>query len=277
MNEAKLAKLLPATSGGEGRLKKPNAAYAISTFCWRAWRRSVGMLGYIAIDVIVFPVIFLLIFTYLFGGAISGSSGQYLQFLLPGMLVYTVTSMTVYIGISIKTDIDRGVFNRFRTLPFWQPAAIVGSMLTNLLTYGAAIGTTIVIGWLLGFRPEAGFFGVASTMLLVMLYAFAFSWIFACIGVVAKKAESISSLSYVVLYPLLFTSNVFVDTSTMPKWLGAVVACNPISLASTAARGLMHGTASAGELIPALAVIAAVFLIFAPLTFRMYRMKGIHG
>ncbi len=274
MNATQQQAIILSEMRDEGRPKRPNALYAIFTFTWRSLRKTMRVLPYLAIDIFIFPVIFLLIFTYLLGGAISGSTGSYLHFLLPGMLIYTVTSMTVYIGISIKTDIDKGVFNRFRTLPFWQPAAIIGTMLVNILTFAGALLTTILIGYLLGFRAEAGISGVALTMLLAILYAFSISWIFACIGVVAKKAESITSLSYVVIYPLMFTSNVFADTSTMPDWLGSVVSYNPVSLASTAARGLMHGTASSADLLIAIGGLLVCILIFMPLTFRLYYKKA---
>lgn len=270
MTESKL----PAALEFGGKPRRPHAFRAIGTFVWRSWRGTLKGLHYLLIDVLVFPVIFLLIFTYLFGGAISGSTGDYLQYLLPGMLVYTVTSMTVYIGIGIKTDIDRGVYNRFRTLPFWQPSAIIGSMPVLLLTYAAALATTLGIGIILGFRPEGGAAGVVLALGFVVLYAFALSWVFAWIGVTAKKMEAITSMSYVVLYPLLFTSSVFVDTSTMPGWLGPIIDWNPISLASAAARGLMHGTASAGDLARAMAVMAMILLVFMPLTFRAYSRKG---
>ncbi|MFC4600813.1 ABC transporter permease [Cohnella hongkongensis] len=272
MNTGANSKLLQALSMGN-RPDRPSALQAVRTFTWRSMRSTVNQLPYLAIDVVIFPVIFLLIFTFMFGGAISGSTGNYLQFLLPGMLVYTVTTMTVYIGITIKTDMERGVFNRFRTLPFWQPAAIIGSMLTNLLSYAAALATTIAIGLLLGFRPEAGWLGSLLAMLFVMLYAFSVSWIFACIGIVARKTESITSMTYIVLYPLMFTSNVFADTSTMPEWLGRIVAYNPISLASAAARGLMHGAASFQDLFAALAGMLLIGVVFAPLAFHLYRRK----
>lgn len=257
----------------QGAPKHPNFLRATGAFVWRSARKMLGALHYIAIDVVIFPVVFLLIFTYLLGGAISGSTGNYLQFLLPGMLIYTVTSMTVYIGISIKTDQERGVFNRFRTLPFWQPAAIVGSMLMNIASFAAALATTIAVGLLLGFRPEAGVPGAILALLLAVLYAFSISWIFACIGVVAKKTESITTMSYLVIYPLMFTSNVFADTSTMPDWLGSIVAWNPVSLASTAARGLMHGNGAPSELWSALGGMFVCTLIFMPLTFKLYRNK----
>lgn len=272
MNQAK-TNLLQALSTKE-RPNRPHVFSAIATFTWRSWRKTVSKLHFLAIDVLIFPAIFLLIFTFLFGGAISGSTEQYLQFLLPGMLVYTVTSMTVYIGITIKTDIERGVFNRFRTLPFWQPAAIIGSTLINLLTFAAAALTTFLIGLLLGFRPEAGISGFILAFLLVILYAFSISWIFASIGVLVKKVETITTMSYMVLFPLMFTSNVFVDTSTMPQWLGQIVAYNPVSLASSSARGLMHGSIDLANLITTLLGMVIIILIFMPLTFRLYNQKS---
>ncbi|WP_228101184.1 ABC transporter permease [Paenibacillus donghaensis] len=254
--------------------QRPNALHAVSTFVWRSWRKTLGKLHYLAIDSVIFPAVFLLIFTYLFGGAISGSTGNYLQFLLPGMMVYTVTTMTVYIGVGIKTDIERGVFNRFRTLPFWQPAAIIGTMAINLISFAAAVITTFGLGMLLGFRPEAGMAGVLLAFLLVLFYAFSLSWIFASIGIVVKKTETLTTMSYIVLYPLMFTSNVFADTSTMPEWLGRIVKYNPVSLASATARGLMHGTTEISVLVTTLAGLGLIILIFIPLTFRLYCQKS---
>ncbi|OZB95116.1 ABC transporter permease [Paenibacillus sp. XY044] len=256
------------------RPQQPSAPQAVLTFIWRSWRKTIGSVAYLAIDSIIFPAVFLLIFTYLLGGAISGSTGNYLQYLLPGMMVYTVTTMTVYIGINLKTDIERGVFNRFRTLPFWQPAAIIGTMAINLISFAAGLMTTLGLGLLLGFRPEAGVPGVLLSMLLVMLYAFSFSWIFACIGLIVQKTESLTTMSYLVLYPLMFTSNVFADTSTMPDWLGPVVAYNPVSLASASARELMHGTTGAAALTTTLIGLGVIMAVFMPLAFRLYRKKG---
>ncbi|GIP17370.1 transport permease protein [Paenibacillus montaniterrae] len=271
MNQAN-TKLLQTMSSRE-RPQRANALYAIGVFGWRSWRKTVGKLHYLAIDSVIFPAVFLLIFTYLFGGAISGSTGNYLQFLLPGMMVYTVTTMTVYIGIGIKTDIERGVFNRFRTLPFWQPAAIIGTMMITLLQFAAALVTTFGIGMLLGFRPDAGIAGALLAFLLVMFYAFCLSWIFACLGIVVKKTETLSTMSYLVLYPLMFTSNVFADTSTMPAWLGRIVDFNPVSLASAAARGLVHGTAETSTMLTTFGGLGMILIIFMPLTFWFYRRK----
>lgn len=256
------------------RPPRPSAPQAVMTFIWRSWRKTSGNAAYLAIDSIIFPAVFLLIFTYLFGGAISGSTGNYLQYLLPGMMVYTVTTMTVYIGINLKTDIERGVFNRFRTLPFWQPAAIIGTMAINLISFAVGLITTLGLGMLLGFRPEAGLPGVLLSMLLVMLYAFSFSWIFACLGLTVRKTESLTTMSYLVLYPLMFTSNVFAGTSTMPDWLGPVVAYNPVSLASASARALIHGTADTAALTTTLISLGCIIAVFMPLAFQLYRKKS---
>lgn len=255
------------------RPKRPNAWSATMTFAWRMMRGTKNNMFMFLIDAIMFPALFLLIFTFLFGGAISGSTGLYLQFLLPGMLVYTVTSMTVYTGAAISTDISKGVFNRFKTLPFWQPAAIIGALLIDIVRYAAALVATVGIGMLLGFKPEAGLLGAVLALSTVILFAFSASWIFACLGVVVKKTESLTTTSYLVLYPLMFTSNVFVDSSTMPGWLRRVVDLNPLSLASTAVRGLMHGNAEVGDIVWALAGCAALVVLFAPLTFHLYRRK----
>ncbi|MFS0728179.1 ABC transporter permease [Paenibacillus sp. 1P07SE] len=252
----------------------PSMMSAIRTFAWRSLTKTMKIPVYVLIDTLVFPVIFLLIFTFLFGGAIAGSTGTYLQFLLPGMLVYTVTTMTVYTGIGIQSDLAKGVFSRFRTLPFWQPAAIIGAMAIDVLRYVLAVTATASIGMLLGFRPEAGAVGLVLALLAVVLFAFSVSWIFACLGVIIQKAEALTTSTYLVLYPLMFTSNVFVDSSTMPGWLRPMVEYNPLSLAATGVRGLAHGTAEASDLLWLFAGCAALIAVFAPLTFRLYRIKG---
>ncbi|PYI51492.1 ABC transporter permease [Paenibacillus flagellatus] len=257
------------------RPKRPSALSATMTFVWRTVQKTKAYGWTALVDILLFPALFLLIFTFLFGGAISGSTGDYLQFLLPGMLVYTVTSMTVYTGVAINTDITKGVFNRFRTLPFWQSAAILGSVAVDIVRYAAAVVATAGIGTLLGFRPEAGWTGAALAVLTVVLFAFSVSWIFAWLGVVVKKTESLTTTSYLALYPLMFASNVFVDSSTMPGWLRGFVDLNPLSLASTAVRGLMHGTAAAGDVAWALAGCAVLVAVFAPLTFYGYRRKAV--
>lgn len=247
---------------------------AIWVFARRSLYKTLQHPFYFLIDIAVFPVIFLFIFTFLFGGAIAGSTGDYLQFLLPGMFVYTVTTMTVYTGTAIHSDIDKGVFNRFRTLPFWQPAAVVGMMAVDVLRYTVAVTVMLCIGMALGFRPEGGIVGAVSALLAVVLFAFSASWIFASVGVLAKKSESLTTIAYLILYPLMFTSNVFVDSSTMPRWVQAAVDLNPLSLAASAVRGLIHGNSGGAELLAFFVGCGVLLVLFVPLTIWLYRRKG---
>ncbi|MFC7330949.1 ABC transporter permease [Marinactinospora rubrisoli] len=259
--------------GARTRPPRPGPLSASLTHSWRTltkFRSSPAQL----IDIVLMPIVFLLMFTYLFGGAFAGSTSDYLQFFLPGILVMTVVLMTVYTGTALNTDITKGVFDRFRTLPFWQPATIVGNLLGDLVRYTIALTITTGLGLLLGFRPAGGLTGVLLTMLLLICFAFSVGWIFAALGVVVRSPESVSGTSMIVMFPLIFTSNVFVDTATMPGWMQAIVSVNPVSHAATAARGLMHGTATPGQLGLVLLTSAALIVVFAPLTMYLYRNKN---
>ncbi|MEU6024223.1 ABC transporter permease [Micromonospora sp. NPDC048871] len=253
------------------RPSRPGPLSASLTFLWRAaatFRHHPAQL----VDMILFPFIFLLVFTNLFGGAIGGSTRDYLQFFLPGILVQTVVMMSVYTGTALNTDITKGIFDRFRTLPFWQPATIVGSLLADMGRYLVALTLTITCGVLLGFRPESVLGSIAAVGMLIV-FAFGVSWIFTTIGVVAKAPETVASTSMIVVYPLVFASNIFVPTESMPGWMQAVANANPMSHAATAARGLMHGTVTAEQLAWAFGLSAALIAIFAPLTMLAYRKR----
>ncbi len=216
----------------------------------------------------------LVIFNYLFGGAIAGSTENYIQFLLPGVLVLTVVPMTVYSGTTIALDISKGVNNRFRTMPFWQPAAIFGPLVTDGLRYAVAVCAALAMGILLGFRPEGGILGTSLAILFVLFFAFSVSWVFSMIGVIVKKPETVSGSSMIFIYPLLFASNILVDTSTMPKWIQVVVDLNPVSIASTTVRELMSGSASVSEIAAGIVVCLLILIVFVPLTVYLYMTKN---
>lgn len=224
-----------------------------------------------AADAILIPVLFTLLFTYLFGGALSGSTGAYLQFLLPGTLVMTVLLLTVTSGISLNTDRSRGVLDRFRSLPIWQPALVVGGLLGDICRYLLASGLVIGMGLVMGFRPAGGAIGVLLGVGLAVVFAFAISWPWALIGLLMRSPQAVSITSFVVQFPLTFASNVFVDPATMPGWLRAFVDVNPVSLLVTAERGLMQGTATFGDVAWVLVASAAILAVFGPLTMRAYR------
>jgi ABC-2 type transport system permease protein len=222
-------------------------------------------------DVTIFPVMLTLTFTYLFGGAIAGSTEDYLQFLIPGILVQTVVFTTVYTGVTLNTDIGRGVYDRFRSMPVWRPAPLVGALLGDAVRY--TIGSTVVIllGLVLGFRPDGGPAGVVAAVVLLLVFSFGLGWIFTLLGLVMRTPNAVMSTGMMVLFPLTFASNIFVDPSTMPSWLQGVVDHNPITRMVTATRGLMAGNATWEQIGWVLAAAAVLTLVFAPITMRRYR------
>jgi ABC-2 type transport system permease protein len=225
-------------------------------------------------DVTLSPVIFTLMFTYLFGGAIAGDTRTYLQFLLPGILVQTVLIITVYTGFTLNTDITKGVFDRFRSLPIWRPAPIVGALLGDTVRYSIASAITIGLGLALGFRPEGGVVGVVAAVALLLVFAFSLSWIFTILGLLMRSPNAVMGVSMLVLMPLTFASNIFVAPETMPSVLRAWVEVNPVSHLVTAVRGLMAGTATFGDVVWALVASALLTAVLAPITMRIYRTRN---
>lgn len=262
---------LNAVAGGK-RPDPPSAMASTMAFAHRALLR-IKHVPEQMFDVTVFPIIFLLMFTYLFGGAIAGSTGEYLQFLLPGILVMTVSQITMYTGIDLNNDIRKGIFDRFRTLSIWLPSALVGALLVDVIRYSLASAIMIGLGLILGFRPEGGALGVVGAVLVILLFSFSFSWIWTAAGIIMRSEKSLMMVSFLVVFPLTFVSNVFVDPSTLPSWLQGFVNINPISILATAVRGLMHGNGT-WEQIGWVVVVSAIFVvIFAPLTMYLYRRK----
>jgi len=254
---------------------RPPRASAVSATLAFAWRGmlKVKHVPEQLLDVTITPVMFVLMFTYLFGGAIAGSTGDYLQYILPGILVMSVLFTTVYSGIALNTDLTKGVIDRFRTLPIWRPAPLVGSVLGDSVRYLLAGTVIIVLGVILGFRPEAGVGGVLLALGLVVVFAFGLSWVFTTIGLIMRSPNAVMNTGFMAIFPLTFLSNVFVDPETLPAGLKAFVDVNPISHLATASRGLMAGTASAEDIIVVLATAAALTLVFAPLTTRLYSSR----
>ncbi|MBS7458257.1 ABC transporter permease [Coralloluteibacterium stylophorae] len=251
---------------------RPRAVANTVTFAWRALLKIKHTPEQL-FDVVVTPIMFTVLFTYLFGGALAGSTAAYLQFLLPGMLVQTVMFTTIYTGFTLNTDLSRGVYDRFRSMPIWKPAPLVGAMLGDQLRYTLSGLIVIVIGLLMGFRPGAGLAGVVASLLLLDVFAFGTSWIFTAVALWVRTPSTVMTLSWLVLMPLTFASNVFVDPATMPGWLQAVVAVNPVALLVTAIRGVIHGDPDAGAIGLALIAPALVTAAFAPLAMRLYRRE----
>ena len=254
------------------RPSRPSALSASLTFGWRALLKIKHVPEQL-FDVTAFPIMFTLIFTYLFGGALAGSTNEYLHYLLPGILVQTVVFITIYTGLGLNTDITKGVFDRFRSLPIWRPAALVGALLGDAARYTMASTMVIVLGLVLGFRPDGGVLGMLLSVALLLVFSFGLSWIWTALGLVLRTPNSVMGVSMMALFPLTFASNIFVDPRTMPSWLEAIVDSNPITHLATAVRGLMHGTATAGQIGWVLLTSGALVAVFGPLTMYLYSNK----
>ncbi len=225
-------------------------------------------------DVTLMPIVFTVMFTYIFGGAISGDVGSYLPVIIPGILVQTAITSSIVTGVQLREDMDKGVFDRFRSLPIARIAPLAGALLADTVRYAIATTITFVVGIVMGLRPAGGLGAVLLAALLVIVVAWAISWIFAYFGVIARTASSVSGIANLVLFPLTFLSNAFVPTDTLPAWLRWFTEVNPVSHLITAVRDLVnHGTVG-GDLWLSLLGAAVVVAVFAPLTVRAYMRKA---
>lgn len=223
------------------------------------------------LDLTLQPIIFIVLFVFLFGGAISGDWHTYLQFVLPGILVQTVVFASMGTGTGLADDITKGVFDRFRSLPIARWAPLFGTVLSDVARYLISLLIVLLAGLVLGFHFHGGVVGVVAGSLLVLAFTFALSWVSALVGLLAKKPQSVQGLAIVVMFPLTFGSNLFVQTSTLPGWLQAFVKVNPVSHLITAVRGLFVGHVATGDVVISLVAAVAVVVVFAPIAVAVYR------
>ncbi|MCF4121521.1 ABC transporter permease [Antribacter sp. KLBMP9083] len=262
----------PATVPASGTNSLGATASQALAMAWRGLikiRRTPEQL----VDVTVQPILFTLMFTFLFGGAIAGSIADYLPTIIPGILVQTVITTSMVTGVQLREDMDKGVFDRFRSLPIARIAPLAGALLADTVRYLIATTLTVVMGLILGWRPGS-VVGVVLSGLLVMFCAWSLSWIFAFAGVSARTAASVQGISFLVLFPLTFLSNAFVPADTLPGWLKAFVDVNPVSHLITAVRELSATGTATSEVLWALLGALVVVLVFAPLAVRGYMRKA---
>lgn len=260
-----------ALSSGK-RPARPDIATSTLVFGWRALLRIKHIPSQI-FDVTMFPLIMLVMFTYLFGGALAGSTSTYLQSVLPGILVMTIVMTTQSTGVALNSDITKGIFDRFRSLPIWQPAALAGALLADLARYAISATVVVGVGTLLGFRPAAGVPGLLLGVGLALLFAWSLSWVWTSIGLIISAPESMMFLGMMITFPLTFVSNVFIDPTTLPDWLERFVDINPITHLVSAVRGLMHGEQVAGDVTWVLVSCVVLVAVFAPISMRLYRRE----
>jgi ABC-2 type transport system permease protein len=268
ISEAEIRSVLSASV----RPEPPTSLQASRTFAWRALLK-IKHVPMQLFDVTAFPIMFVLMYTYLFGGALADSPREYLQGLLPGILVMTVSMITVYTGMALNNDVQKGIYDRFRSLPIWRPAVLVGMMLADTARYLGASIVVLVLGVALGFRPDGGPLGVVAAVAVLLVFCFAMSWVWALLGLSAQSPETVMQMSMSILFPLTFASNVFVDPATMPGWVQAFVKVNPITHLTDVSRALMHGTDLG--LSPLWVALWSVgfLVVFFPLTMRSYNQE----
>jgi ABC-2 type transport system permease protein len=253
-------------------MPRPRAASpwaATITLGWRAMLK-IKHVPFQLFDVTAFPLMMTLMFTYLFGGALAGSVKQYVQYLIPGIVVQTIVFITVYTGVGLNSDISKGLFDRFRSVPIWQPAPIFGALLGDVFRYSLAATMVVTLGIIIGFRPAAGLLGVVLAVALIIVFAISLSWMWIIVGMLVKSPESVMTSSFLLLFPLTMASNIFVDPRTMPRLLQVLVSVNPVSHLADASRGLMHGNVRMGDVVYVLVATAVITAIFAPIALRMY-------
>lgn len=249
------------------RLARHSAALAVRSLI-KTWRTPEAL-----IDVTLQPAIFLLIFVYIFGGAVSGSTHDYLQFLLPGVLGQTIATGAVAIGVNLNTDISKGVFDRFRALPIPRAAPLLGAVLGDIVRYVVVIASTVGMGYALGFRMQGGLVAAVLGSLLGVLFALCLSWLSVVVGLTVRTSGAVQGILFLVFVPLAFASNVFVEPATLPTWMRGFVQVNPLTHLVGAVRGLFLGTGVGDHVWWTLAWCAGFVVIFMPLALRLYRRR----
>lgn len=232
------------------------------------------------------PIMFLLLFNYVFGGAIGGSippaaGGKYLNFLLPGLMVQISTFGAGQTAIGLTEDLSNGVIDRFRSLPMARPAVLAGRTLADLLRNGFVITLMLIVGFLIGFRYQTSFPRFVAGVAVVLLFAYSLSWVMAAVGLKVANPEAAQTAVFLPVFPFVFASSVFVPPETMPSWLEAFASNQPVTIVAQAARGLMLGAGAlepdqtvGGQVILAVAWCLAITAVAAPIAVRIYRRSS---
>jgi oleandomycin transport system permease protein len=255
-----------------GRWRLPSTIRHGGTLAWRGLVKTASSPEAL-IDVTLQPVIFLLLFVYVFGGAISGDPASYLQFALPGVLVQTVVFASAGTGTGLADDLSTGIFDRFRSLPISRAAPLLGAIAADLVRYLVSGVIMLGLGVVLGFRFSGGLLNVVAALGMVMAVAFALCWVFTALAMVVKQPRSVQGLSALVMLPLTFGSNVFVPADTMPSWLRTFVEINPVSKVADAVRGLLTGGPVAAPATAGLIAAGVITAVFAPLAVVLYQRR----
>jgi oleandomycin transport system permease protein len=227
------------------------------------------------LDVTLQPIIFIALFTYIFGGAIAGGSQHdYLQFLLPGLLAQTIAFGGVAIGVNLNSDIEKGVFDRFRSLPIMRAAPLIGSVMADVVRYVVVCVITLGVGYVLGFRATTSVPEVLAAVLLAIGFAMCLSWISVWVGMLARTPGAVQGILMLALFPITFGSVTFVEADTLPGWLQTFTKVNPLTHLVGALRGLITGGPAATDVLWTLGWMGGLLAVFVPLALRAYNRRA---
>lgn len=242
------------------------------TLAWRSIvqvRHNPWELG----DFSIQPIMFVLLFTFMFGGAIAGDWSAYLTFMLPGMIVMNMLFVTLYVGQGLNTDLTKGMFDRLRSLPIARWAPLAGRIVADQVKQAWSIVLVLGVGMILGFRVGTSVVSLLGAVILLLTFALAFSWVSVLVGVLAQDAERVQVFGFTALFPITFGSNVFVPSETLPSWLQPIVNLNPVSILANASRGLLTGGPVAAPVAQSLLWAVAIAAVFAPLSVLALKRK----
>ncbi len=242
------------------------------TLAWRSIvqvRHNPWELG----DFSIQPIMFVLLFTFIFGGAIAGDWSEYLTFMLPGVIVMNMLFVTLYVGQGLNTDLTKGMFDRLRSLPIARWAPLAGRIVADQVKQAWSIVLVLGVGMILGFRVGTSVMALLGAVILLLTFALAFSWVSVLVGVLAQDAERVLVFGFTALFPITFVSNVFVPAETLPSWLQPIVNLNPVSILANASRGLLTGGPVASPAVHSLLRAAAIAAIFSPLSVLALKRK----
>ncbi|WP_028045460.1 ABC transporter permease [Cellulomonas sp. URHE0023] len=225
------------------------------------------------IDVTLQPAIFLVIFVYIFGGAVAGDTTTYLQFLLPGILAQTIAQGAIAIGVNLNTDLDKGIFDRFKSLPIPRASPLVGAVIGDVVRYVVVIVSTFVVGYLMGFRITTDPLSAVAGCLLAILFALSLSWVSVFVGMKVRTSGAVQGIMFLIIMPLSFASNVFVPTASLPSWMQTFVQWNPLTHLVAAMRGFFLGAPMGNSVYYTLLWCLGLVVVFMPLALRAYRKK----
>jgi ABC transporter DrrB family efflux protein len=239
------------------------------------WRNLMTLLRQpqLLVFATVQPVIFVLLFRYVFGGAIRIPGVDYVNYLMPGVFAQTVVFGAIQTAIGLAEDLNKGLIERFRSLPMARSAVLAGRTIADLVRNVFVVLLMVAIGYLVGFRVQTGFLGFVGGVAVMLLFGFSLTWIFAIVGLSARNAETAQAMSFPILAPLVFASSAFVAVASMPDWLQGFAKYQPVSIAIDAVRSLMLGGPfhDPGKVWASLAWSVGIVAVFAPLAVRAYR------